>query len=57
MMTPIAKLAHLLFAASCIRDVIDDDGTQSAAELNALARIHLAITDEMQRIKQEHGLT
>ena len=57
MMSLTAKVAHLLFAATCIRNGIDDDGTQSAPELNALARIHLAITDEMQRIKQEHGLT
>lgn len=56
MMTPVEKLSHLLFAAACVRDVIDDDGAKSESELNALARIHLAITDLMRRIRAEHGI-
>jgi hypothetical protein len=57
MMSPVVKLHHLLFAATCVRDIIDDDGTKSVVELNALARIHLGITDLMQRIKAGHGVT
>ena len=56
MMSPVVKLHHLLFAAACLRDIIDDDGAKSIAELNALARIHLGITDLMQRLKAEHGI-
>jgi hypothetical protein len=50
-MSPVEKLSNLLFAATCVREIIDDPGTQSQSELNALARIHLGITDLMQRIK------
>jgi hypothetical protein len=35
------------------RGVIDNGGTQPAAECNALARIHPAITDLTKRIKAE----
>lgn len=55
-MSPVEKLSNLLFAATCVREIIDDDGTQSQSELNALARIHLGITDLMERIKAEHGM-
>jgi hypothetical protein len=55
MMSPVEKLSSLLFAATCVREIIDDHGTKSVAELNALARIHPGITDLMQRIKAEHG--
>jgi hypothetical protein len=55
MMPSPVKLHHLLFAAACIRDIIDDDGATSAGALNVLARIHLGITDLMELIKTEHG--
>ena len=54
MMPPVVK-RHLLSAASCVRDIIGDDRTQAVAEINALARIHLGITDLMERIKAEHS--
>ena len=57
MMSPIAKRSNLLFDATCVRGVIDDPGTQDQTGLNALARIHLGITDLMRRIKAEHGIT
>jgi hypothetical protein len=50
-MSPVEKLSNPPFAATCIREIIDDDGTQSQSQLNALARIHLGITVLMQRIK------
>jgi hypothetical protein len=40
-----------------VREIIDDAGTRCQGDLNALARIHLGITDLMQRIKAEHGIT
>ena len=55
MMTPVIKLHHLLFAATCVRDIVGDDDATSRAELNALARIHRGITDLMERIKAEAG--
>ena len=57
MMSPVAKLSNLLFAATCVRGIIDDPGTQDQTDLNALARILLGITDLMWRIKAEHGIT
>ena len=57
MMSPVEKLSNLLFAATCVREIIGDDGVKSDTDLNALARIHLGITDLMQRIKAEHGIT
>ena len=39
MMSPVAKLSNLLFAAACARGIIDDPGTQDQTDLNALARI------------------
>ena len=56
MMSPVAKLSNLLLAATCIREIVDTARTESQSELNALARIHLGITDLMQRIKAEQGL-
>jgi hypothetical protein len=54
MMPPVVKRHHLS-AASCVRDIIGDDRTQAVAEINALARIHLGITDLMARIRAEGG--
>jgi hypothetical protein len=44
-------------AAQCVRDIIDDEGTKTVPELNALARIHVGITDLMQAIKAEQGIS
>jgi hypothetical protein len=54
MMPPAEKLSNLLFAATCVREIIDGGGVQPETDLNALARIHPSITDFMQRIKAEH---
>jgi hypothetical protein len=48
MMSPVEKLFNLLLVSTCIREIIDDAGTESQSELNTLARIHLGITDLMQ---------
>jgi hypothetical protein len=40
-MSPVEKLSNLLFAATCVREIVDDDGVRSVGELNVLARIHL----------------
>jgi hypothetical protein len=55
-MSSIEKLPNLLFAATCVREIIDNDGVNSDAELNELAGIHLGITDLMQRIKAEYEI-
>jgi hypothetical protein len=57
MMRPKTKLMHLLLAAQCVRDIIDDEGTKTIPKLNALARIHVGITDLMQAIKAEQGIS
>jgi len=54
-MTDIEKLAALLFAATCVREVID--ATRDHSQLNQLARIHLGITDFMDALKNHGGLS
>ncbi len=54
MMLPVEKLSNLLFAASCVREIIDGDAVQSDTDLNALTPIHPGITGFMQRITAEH---
>jgi len=54
-MTTLDKLASLLFAATCVREVID--ATQDHGQLNQLARIHLGITDVMDALKKHAGLS
>jgi hypothetical protein len=56
MMTPVGKLSHLLFAAACVRDILDEDGTKGGRVQRAGARVHLGITDLMRRIKTGHGI-
>jgi hypothetical protein len=47
------QLHSLLFAATYVREIIDDPKTTSAQDLNALARIHIGITDYMRRLEGE----
>jgi hypothetical protein len=51
-MTTRQKLALLLLAATCVRQVID--ATEDHGDLNHLAKIHLGITDLMNRLKNRH---
>lgn len=52
-MTPTEKLGSLLFAATCVREVID--ATDDQRELNQLPRIHLAIRDFMNHLRNHGG--
>jgi hypothetical protein len=53
-MTTRQKLALLLLAATCVRQLID--ATKDHGDLNHLAKIHLGITDQMNRLRnREQG--
>jgi hypothetical protein len=53
-MTTRNKLRQLRFAKACIRHVID--ATEDHRDLNHLAKIHLGITDVMDRLRnREQG--
>ena len=53
-MPTVKTLTALLFAATCIRHVID--ATDDPPQLNQLARLHLGITDAMDALKNREGL-
>jgi hypothetical protein len=54
-MNTIAKLTNLLFAATCIREIIDV--TEDPKDLNHLARLHLGITDFMETLKERESIS
>lgn len=55
-MTTTDKLHSLAFAATCIKDVVDTTKPQCHDRLNRLARIFVAITEEMDTLKREADL-
>jgi hypothetical protein len=56
-MPAVEKLHSLLFAATCVREVIDATDPEAIRDLNHLARVHLGITDFMDTLKKREGLS
>jgi hypothetical protein len=54
-MSTSEKLHGLLFAATYIREILDDPATTDMGDINHLARVYSGITDFMAKLKALEG--